>query len=219
MQQNQWEIVILKPTPTFVSFISSQLPEVELPQLRLLQADNTAYIIARKNSDEETLNEIERHFSRMFTHEIKRWLGEHAHNKIEGTFLDFLCCFKFELHSRIVMMAPSITEGRQLLCIKPRSVLLKWMKSAIEEQSDADLTSVLERVNAYCLAENAIVIVNNFRQLTDIKPFIKQYYQPIFEAEMLRIYDKAEEWPAVDSYQTFNRYFSVETHTQLVHLM
>lgn len=216
MQQSQWEIIILKPTAVFLSFLASQLPHVNLPDLRLLQTDNTAYVIKKQKDDEETLNEIERHFARMFRHEICRWLGEDARNEIEGSFLDFLCCFKFELHSQIVLMEDSFDNGKQLIRIKPRSVLLKWMKTAVEEQPE--LTTVLENVSLSHLAENATVLVKNFNILSDIKPFLKQYYHILFEAEMLRMCDNEEQWPMVDSYQTFSRYFTVDIHTQLIHL-
>ncbi|KTD22442.1 hypothetical protein [Legionella londiniensis] len=216
MKQSQWEIVILKPTSVFLSFLASQLPESELPDLKMLQTDTTAYTIRKHQDEEATLDEIERYFPKMFRHEICRWLGSRARNEIEASFLDFLCCFKFELHSQIVLMEPSLQEGRQLICIKPRSVLLKWMKSSVEQ--DEELTTVLKQVNLSQLAENATVVVKNFNHLAEIKPFLKQYYQPIFKTEMLRMCDSAEQWPAVDSYETFNRYFAVEIHTQLVHL-
>jgi hypothetical protein len=216
MRTNQWEIVILKPAPVFLSFLRAQLPDVELPDLRLLQTDNTAYVIKKQKNDEDTLDEIEYHFATMFRHEISRWLGPNAHNKIEGSFLDFLCCFKFELHSHIVLMEPSISQGKQLLSIKPRSVLLKWMKSAVEEQND--LANVLERVSLAQLTENATVVVKNFKKFTDIKSFLKNYYLPILEAEMLRMCNKTEEWPAIESYQTFSQYFAVNIHSQLIHL-
>lgn len=216
MQQSQWEIVILKPTQVFLSFLASQLPDIDLPPLRLLQTDTTAYAIRKQDDDEATLDEIERNFATMFRHEISRWLGDDARNEIEGSFLDFLCCFKFELHSQIVLMESSIKEGHQLLCIKPRSVVLKWMKSAVEEQSD--LVTILDHVNVSDIAENSTVVVKNFKQLSEIKPFIKHYYRPIFKAEMLRMSDRAEQWPDVDTFQTFNRYFAVEIHTQLIHL-
>jgi len=215
MQHSQWEIVILKPTQVFRSFLASQLPDIDIPNLSLLQTDTTAYVIRKHDDDEATLDELERHFTTMFRHEISRWLGEDARNKIEGSFLDFLCCFKFELHSQIVLMEPSIHEGQQLLCVKPRSVLLKWMKSSLDDQND--LSNVMERVNLTHLAENATVVVKNFKQLLDIKPFIKHYYRPIFKTEMLRMCSRAEQWPNVESFQSFSRYFSVEIHTQLIH--
>lgn len=216
MQPSEWEIIILKPTPVFLSFLASQLPGVELPEFRLLRTDNTAYVIAKQKNDEETFNEIERHFTTMFRHEISRWLGKDARNEIEGSFLDFLCCFKFELHSQIVLMEPTLAQGKQLIRVRPRSVLLKWLRSTVEQ--DNELTSVLDRVNISHLAENATVVVKNFENLSDIKPFLKHYYHPIFEAEMLRMCDRAEDWPAVDSYQAFCQYFAVEIHTQLIHL-
>lgn len=216
MKPSQWEIIILKPTRVFSSFLASQLPDIELPELRLLQTNNTAYVIAKQKDDEQTLNEIERHFPFMFRHEICRWLGEDARNEIEGSFLDFLCCFKFELHSHIVLMEESLSAGKQLLRVKPRSVLLKWMKSAVEDQ--AELVTILDKINVSHLAENATVVVKNFTNLLEIKPFLTQHYQPIFEAEMLRMCDSAEQWPLVDTYQTFSRYFAVDIHTQLIHL-
>lgn len=216
MQPSQWEIIILKPTAVFLSFLASQLPDSELPSLSLLRTDNTAYVIKKQSNDEKTLDEIECHFSTMFHHEIGRWLGEAARNEIEGSFLDFLCCFKFELHSQIVLMEPDFEKGQQLLRIKPRSVLLNWMKSAVEDQSE--LVAVLNKVNLTHLAENATVIVKNFAKLADIKPFIQRNYQPIFEAEMLRMCNSAEDWPTVASHEDFCRYFAIEIHTQLIHL-
>lgn len=216
MQHNQWEIVILKPTSVFLSFLSEQLPEVELPDLRLMQIDNTAYAIPHQDSDEQTLDEIERYFAPMFRHEIYRWLGEDARNEIEGSFLDFLCCFKFELHSHILLMEPTFQNTQQLLCIKPRSVLLKWMRTMAEV--DEELCMVLQQVNLSHLTENATVIAKNFKEISEVKPFIHRYYRPIFKAEMSRMCESANQWPVVDSLQAFNRHFSVEIHTQLIHL-
>lgn len=218
MDRSQWEIIILKPTSVFLAFLAAQNPGIELPDHNLAETDATAYVIARQPSEEATLDEIERHYPRMFRHEISRWLGEGAHNEIEGSFLDFLCCFKFELHSQVVLMEPSMTEGHQLLCVKPRSVLLKWMKSSIDDQEE-ELTSIMDRVNLSHLVENATVVIKNFTSLNEVKPFINQYYRSIFAAEMSRMCDKEDQWPAIDSVQAFSQYFTVEIHTQLIHLI
>ncbi|MCL5272027.1 MAG: hypothetical protein M1486_01685 [Gammaproteobacteria bacterium] len=216
MHQRQSEIVVLKPTTVFLSFLASQLPENDLPSLKTLQTDNTAYVIPRHNSDEETLNEIEKHFSTMFRHEICRWLGANARNEIEASFLDFLCCFKFELHSHIILMEPTMEDGHQLLNIKPRTMLLHWMKSAVDDEEE--LANVMERVNLSQLVENSTVMVKNFPALKNVKPFLKQYYKPIFETAMSRMSNQSDEWPEVDTFQSFGKYFTVEIHTQLIHL-
>lgn len=216
MKPSPWEIVILKPTSVFLTFLASQLNGVKLPDIKLLQTDNTAYVIKKQQTDEDTLREVERLYPTMFRHEICRWLGKEARNEIEGSFLDFLCCFKFELHSHLVLMEKTISDGNQLLRIRPRSILLKWMRSAIEDETD--LTAVLDRINLTHLAENATVVIKNFAQLAAIKPFLKTHYQTIFEAEMNRMCDRPEQWPDVDSYQAFCRYFAIDIHTQLVHL-
>lgn len=216
MQHCYREVVILKPTSVFLSFLAAQGPEVELPTLELLQADTTAYTITRQDGEEETLDEIERHFPAMFRHEIHRWLGGKARNPIEGSFLDFLCCFKFEMHSQIVIMEPSIEAGKTLLCVKPRSVLLKWMKSSLEEQEEP--YAVLERVTLTQLSENATVIVKNFEGQVEIQSLVETHYPAMFRAEMLRMCERKEYWPKVNSVAEFNRYFALEIHTQLVHL-
>lgn len=216
MQRSQWDIIILKPTPVFLSFLSSQVPDAELPDFSLLQTDTTAYIMKKQPDEEATLDEIERHFTMMFRHEVSRWLGDDLPSLIDASFLDFLCCFKFEMHSHILLMEPSVEDGKQLLCIKPRSVLLKWMKTSVEEQEE--LVSVLMQVNVQQLAENATVIVKNFHQLTDIRTFLEENYQTIFKVEMARMCDEASLWPKIDSYPMFSRYFSVDIHTQLIHL-
>ena len=216
MPQNESDVLILKPTAVFLDFLSAQSPDIEFLDIRSMPTDHTAYTIAKKDTDEATLNEIERHFPSMFRHEIQRLVGDDVLKNIECTFLDFLCCFKFELHSQVVLMESSLDDGQQLLCVKPRSVLLKWMKSSFEDQ--IDLTHMLEKINITHLTDNATVLVKQFKQLSDIKPFIQHYYQPLFKAEMLRMCGQAEQWPEIDSFQTFNRYFAVEVHTQLVHL-
>lgn len=216
MHHGKSEIVVLKPTTVFLAFLASQLPEKDLPSLKLLQTDNTAYVIHKRNTDEETLDEIEKHFSTMFRHEICRWLGPDARNDIETSFIDFLCCFKFELHSHLILMEPSIEKGHQLLKIKPRSVLLNWIKSAAGDQEE--LSNVLERVTLSNLVENATVIVKNFNSLKEIKPFLQEYYKPIFETAMSRMSGESEQWPVVNSFQSFSQYFAVEIHTQLIHL-
>lgn len=216
MQQSPWEIVILKPSKVFLSFLATQLPYIDLPDLKLLQSNTTAYAIHKHENEEETLDEIEKHFPTMFRHEISRWVRHDHQHEIEGSFLDFLCCFKFELHSQIVLMEPTFEQGHQLLCVKPKSVLLKWMKTTNLEQNDSD--AVLERINLSHLTENATVVVKNFKRLIEIQPFIQQYYRPLFKAEMMRMANCGGQWPTIDSLQSFNRYFSMEFHTQLIHL-
>lgn len=216
MQPNNWEIIILKPTSVFLTFLKSQLPDVELPKLRFLQIDRTAYVIAKQQDDEETLNEIERHFITMFRHEISRCIGIEYAQDITASFLDFLCCFKFEMHSRVLWLEPTVAEGRQLICVKPRSILLKWMRKTAEGQNE--LTTALKGISLAQITENATVIVKNFTALSDVKPFVKDFYPLMFEAEMSRMQNNAEDWPTIDSYQVFSHYFTVEAHTQLLHL-
>lgn len=215
MDSCEWDIIILKPTSVFLSFLADQLPDVDLPKLSLLQTDTTAYSIRKQDCEEATLDEIEAHFDPIFRNEINRRLGPHACRDVHATFLDFLCCFKFEVHSHMMLMEPSIKASHQLLAIRPRAVLLKWMKSTPEDADNAVMT--LERISVSHLVENATVILKNFKQLSEVKPFMQDNYRAIFQAEMWRMCESEDQWPTVNSVQDFQRYFSVEIHTQLVH--
>lgn len=216
MKSNPWVILVLKPTKAFLSFLKAQLSaDIELPDLQVLQTDSTAYVLNNQPSDEAMLDEIEHQFPKMFRHEISRWLGENADNKIEGSFLDFLCCFKFELHTNMILLEKTLTQGHQLLRIKPRSVLLKWIKSSLED--NAQELVVQDRVETGQMAENATVVVKNFSKLADIKDFMRLHYLPIFEAEMHRMGHTSELWPNMNSYECFSRYFTVQIHTHLIH--
>ncbi|MDI1351660.1 MAG: hypothetical protein PSV35_02660 [bacterium] len=216
MKQGASEIVILKPTRVFLAFLSSQLPEYRFPSMALLQKDNTAYVIAKRNSVSSTLNELEQHFSLMFRHEISRWLGENARNEIEHSFFNFMCCFKLELHSHIILMEPALKEGGQIIVIKPRQALFNWIKSLVED--DDGLTAIMEKINLSHLTENSTILVKNFSALAAIKPFIQRYYKPLFTTLMGRISNKEKQWPVVDSYASFCKYFVIEIHTQLIHM-
>lgn len=216
MQRREWDIIILKPSPVFLSFLASQVPDVELPSLALLQTDATAYLLKKQQSDEATLDEIEKHYPKMFQQEVSRWLGDDVASSLRVTFLDFLCCFKFEMHSQIINMEADIKAGQQLLRIRPRQVLLKWMRSTVEEHHE--LVTIIEQVCVQDLAENATVIVKNFDKLTDIRTFLEQNYPIIYQTELSRMCDEESLWPKIDDYQTFSRYFAVDVHTQLIHL-
>lgn len=208
------EVVVLRPTIVFFTFLASQLGEDKLPNFKTLGIDNTAYLIKKGATQEETLNEVERHYVKMFRHEICRWLGKDARNSIEKSFLDFLCCFKLEFHSHLILLERSLVCARQVVQLRPRAELLHWLNEALANQTD--LALVMEQVNLAHLTENASVILKNFNSLKDIKPFLQRYYKSIFATAMSRITKESEQWPKIASFQDFSRYFSVEIHTQLI---
>ena len=104
MQKNDHEIIVLKPTRRFLSFLVAQRPEMQWPELPLFQKDTTAYTLPRHETDDALLYEVEKNFPEMLRHEVSRWLGEDAGEKIKGSFFDFLCFFKFELHTQLVRL-------------------------------------------------------------------------------------------------------------------
>jgi hypothetical protein len=227
MQLKAREVILLKPTPAFLAFLSGILPKSICPDLKLLQTDTTAYTLPLQTSDEALLDVLEVNFLRMFRHEIKRWLGEdEIFQEIKVSFLDFLCCFKFETHTHIVVLENAFESGQQLLRVKPRSFFLKKMQSQYFEaeaeaegaDEDEDVATLVEQMTLSHVTENATVIIKNFKTLNEVHPFLKQYFRPIFKMEMMRVCDSRAEWPAVNSFEEFSRYFLIDVHTNLVHL-
>jgi len=215
MQHEQWEILILKPTTGFISFLEQRLPDFDMPSLSSMQVDNTAYTFKKQSTEEATLDEVAKHYQNMFQFEITRWVGECEFERIGASFLDFLCCFKFEFHTQIVLMEPSMDDGHQVLCIKPRTVALKWVQP---KSTPSDFISVFDNMAVKNFVDDATLLVKNFSRPTEIKPFMQNYYRPIFDAELVRMCDVPEHWPKMNSFKAFNRYFEVDPHSHLVHL-
>ncbi len=219
MQLQPREVLLLKPTPAFLSFLAAQLPGTALPPLRLLQTDTTAYTLPLHETEEALLDTLEAKFLSMFQYEVKRWLGDEILFNLNASFLDFLCCFKFEMHSHMIVLEPSFQAGQQLLRVKPRLLLLKRMQQdALEEGSEGDVTTLLEQVTLSHLTENATVIIKHFDTLKEVHPFVKQYFRPIFKMEMVRVCESRKAWPSMNSFEDFSRYFLVDIHTHLIHL-
>jgi hypothetical protein len=102
MSQMKSCIIVLKPTSFFTSFAIEQLPDFDCPNEEDLESDYTAYTLPVCDSDDDLLEHLERLFPFMFRHEVTRLLGKHLATKIKADFLDFLCCFKFEVHTQVV---------------------------------------------------------------------------------------------------------------------
>jgi hypothetical protein len=221
MQLKQREVILLKPTPAFLSFLAGQLPEAALPNLKLLQTDTTAYTLPLHESNDALLDTLEANFKFMFQYEVKRWLGDDAFLNLNASFLDFLCFFKFEIHDHIIVLESSFKSGQQLLRVKPRSFFLKKMHLQSQEEDDGgggDVATVVEQVTLSHLTENATVLIKNFQSLKEVHPFVKQYFRPIFKMEMMRVCESRKQWPIVNSFEEFSRYFLIDVHTHLVHL-
>lgn len=216
MQEKHHEIVILKPTMVFLSFLAAHLPQNKLPDLRILSIDNTAYVFAKKNTDEEMIIQIEAHYMTLFRHEVSRWLGSTAAQQLQLSFLDFLCCFKFEMHNHIIVKEHSLKIGNQLLVLRPKHALINWIYKLCQQPEI--LHNVASEVRLTNLQENATTIIKNFPNLTHIKPFVATSYYALFSAAMGRFSNHSNQWPLVQSASEFSNYFAIEIHTQLQHI-
>ena len=86
MKHSRLDVLILKPTTSFLSLLTALRSDVSLPDLLQLQTDTTAYTIRKQPNEEAMLAAIEQNYQRIFKHEIGRWLGSKCSNDIEIIF-------------------------------------------------------------------------------------------------------------------------------------
>ncbi|MCR9192643.1 MAG: hypothetical protein NXI01_08285 [Gammaproteobacteria bacterium] len=209
-------IIVLKPTSFFTSFVVEQLPDFDYPEDEEVDTDTTAYSLPVCEDDDALLEQLERLFPFMFRHEVTRLIGKTLASKIKADFLDFLYCFKFEVHSQSILTEASIDDCHQLVCVKPKVVDLEWMPSTEDDQ--IEVQGLLQTLAAPKPAPEATVLVKRFDMRADVKPLVQRYCRPIFKHQLMQKAAQIIQWPTMPSLQTFNRYFAVEVHTQLVHL-
>ena len=216
MQENHYELIVLKPTRMFLFFLMAMRPDIKWPTLSVFQRDTTAYTLPKCHSDMAVLTEIENHFSQMFRHEVSRWLGDDLHYSIVDSFTDFLCCFKFELYDNIMLMENDIRMGKQWLCIRPRAIEVKLRSSVVDVDSAG---GVFPRIHGFDASRQSMVIIKNFCTKRDIRPFVQRHYQPILNAKMSKpSLQGLSLHPDIKSYASFNRYFTCKAHSRLIHL-
>lgn len=208
-------IIILKPTSFFTSFVAEQLQDFDCPIEEDLESDCTAYTIPACDDDEVLLEHLERLYPFMFTHEVTRVWGKELASKIQADFLDFMCCFRFEMHQSMVMES-SIQDCHQLVCVKPKVVDLEWLPATNEDE--IEVRDVLQALNAPSTTQTASVLVKKFDKLADLKPLVHKYCRPLLKQDFMKKAVQLIQWPSASAMQTFNRYFAIEVHTQLVHL-
>jgi len=215
MSQMKSCIIVLKPTSFFTSFVIEQLPDFDCPNEEDLESDYTAYTLPVCDSDDALLEHLERFFPFMFRHEVTRLLGKNLATKIKADFLDFLCCFKFEVHSHSVLMESSIQDCHQLVCVKPRVVDLEWLQ---ESDDQIEVRGILHALNTSQTGQTASLLVRHYDRLADLKPLVQRYCRPLLKQDFMKKAAQLIQWPSVSSLQMFHRYFTVEVHTQVVHL-
>jgi len=118
MPQHALSILILKPTKQFIAFIASQIPYIEWPLRLTLENTGTVYQIPKCEDDESVLEILEASYAEMFQHEACCLIGKDLAQHIEGSFFDFLCCFKFKLYANVVNIESNPHDhGMEILSI------------------------------------------------------------------------------------------------------
>lgn len=212
MAHNQ-SCIILKPTAYFLAFVADQLPDFEKPLEDDKPSDFTAYTIPVYENDEALLEHLERLYPYMFQYEVTRLYGEARASKVTADFLDFLCCFKFEVHARTLATKTSGGSDQQLVRIKPKTVSFAWGES----EDPIILEDFLKAKDLLDTINSPTVLLKKFDRL-DMKPLLQRYCRPLTYKDKVKKAAQAVYWPTLQSWQLFNRYFAIELHTQLVHL-
>ena len=149
----------------------------------------------------------------MFRYEVTRLFGKALADKLSADFLDFLCCFKFDVHKQPLMVGTSLKDCRQLVCVKPRTIAFEWAPS----EDPIVVNDLMKTHDLFALINTTTVLVKHVDNL-DIKQLLNCYCRPLLQANVMKKPAQVIQWPTSQSWRLFDRYLAVEVHTQLVHL-
>lgn len=210
-----WEVVVLKPTVVFHALLTSQLKEA-VPLLKHLQADATAYLLPFRETENETLNDIETYFTMMFQHELARWFDESKDFSIITHYFDFLCCFQLELHRHLVLLETDISQVNALIHIKPKQTLLQYVR---DHSYQAELMMCMNQCSVKNLVQNSTFILNNMTETKNVEQLMQTIYLDAFQSEKNRLFPEGIHYPFIQSYESFLTYFDVELHENYIALV
>ncbi|MDF1757950.1 MAG: hypothetical protein P1U74_06595 [Legionellaceae bacterium] len=210
MRCKESNILILKPTAKFIPFIQAKIPDINWTELSNVQFHSTAYIIKNIETDDDLVDEVEKLYPLMFKSELTKLIGSKHAKKITGSFFDFLCCFKFELHANAFALKSSESHRSQVVSIQPKSVPL----NIPNYNGTITLMDLCETISDACLGERKKVSVQNFSKMSEFVEFIRRNYNHIFNSDRTPDIDR----PIANEFKMFKRYFNIAMHADTVHL-
>lgn len=95
MQNSKVTVLILKPQINFLSFIESELPDFDVDFS--VDLEMSAYSFDSVTTDAGLIEKLEKIYPQILHIELNKILGSKLSRNIQGTFFDFLNCFKFEV--------------------------------------------------------------------------------------------------------------------------
>lgn len=215
MKYKEANILILKPTVKFISFIQLNLPNLDWTSLEDLKFETTAYVVRDIQNDDDLLIELERMYLLIFNTEISKILGKKLAKKINCSFFDFLNCFKFEIHKKAALTNLITNDRQQVASIKPKSVSIN-VPIIAGKTNLMDICEALEQVN---LASKQQIIVKGFNQVEELFDFIKRYYKFIFNFKFnICSSDIANKFNIFSDLKLLRRYLKVEMHSDSLHV-
>lgn len=165
MKYSFTRVLVLKPQVNLLTFIHSQLPDLDWKVVANTNSESTAYHIGDPEDDDELWSALENNYAKIFEQELIKLIGIESSRKLQLSLIDFLSCFKFEWHNDVRVVATGI---------------FKTIKYATIVQDDIDLT----------IAENTTVCLQDICEALEKLNFKHELILPVTDMVKLSVTQK-----------------------------
>jgi len=105
--------------------------------------------------------------------------------------------------------------NRSVIMVKPKLPYIEWANSLDDDGPKLDGPKLnIEKP----LDEYTIYLVDDVGYRSDVEKVLKKHYTKIFEYELFSWHTDEEDWPQQRDLRVFRKWFSVESHSEVIDL-
>lgn len=172
MKYSFTRVLVLKPQVNLLTFIHSQLPELDWKAVANTNSEATAYHIGDPEDDDELWSALEHNYAQIFEQELIKLIGFESSRQLELSFIDFLSCFKFEWHKDVKVVATGIFKT-----IKQATIIQEDIDLTIAENATVCLQDICESLENLNFKHELVLSVSDMVKLSVTQKLLLGYQQ------------------------------------------
>ena len=100
--------------------------------------------------------------------------------------------------------------NRSVIIVRPKLPYIEWANSFDDDGPKLNSDEPF--------SEYTIYLVDDVVYQSDFEKVLKKYYKEIFEYELFSWHTEEDDWPQQRDMQSFRKWFSVESHSEIIDL-
>ena len=174
MKYSFTRVLVVKPQVNLLTFIHSQLPDLDWKAVANTNAESTAYHIGDPEDNDGLWSALEEHYAQIFEQELIKLIGVESSRKLQLSFIDFLSCFKFEWHEDVKVVATGVFKT-----IKQATIIQDDIDLTIAENTKVCLQDICEALEKSSFKHELILPVSDMVKLSVTQKLLLGYQQLI----------------------------------------